>query len=126
MFNKNKIVFAVDKIKLDNPKESLDTSTIETTTDKDADLENELAKTMKENSMFKPTLYAYAVYKLENRKYDIFKVGIDPETSKSVAERLGKNWDSENRAYMEMQSLMAADLIAKRKEEFNQNKGKHT
>lgn len=116
-----KIIFAenkLDKIKLDKTSEITDTITT-------APEENNLAVKLRDESIstFNPTLYAYAVHKVEN-KYDIMKVSIDPENFKSAAELLGKNYDSESRAYMELQYLMAADLSKKRREEHDNYKRK--
>jgi hypothetical protein len=119
-----KIIFAenkLDKIKLDKTDEITDTST--TAPKNETDLAEKIKSESISINMFNPTLYAYAVHKVEN-KFDIMKVSIDPENFKSAAELLGKKYDSESRAYMELQSLMAADLVKKRKEEHVNHKQK--
>lgn len=125
MFNKKgQIVVAVDKKKLDNPNEIVDTVNVANTTDVKP-TENSVetfAETVKAESTLNGTLYAYAVKKVDNRQYDVIRVTIDPITLKSVAEKFGKTYDSENRAYRDVQSAVAADMVMKKKEEARLNK----
>lgn len=121
MFNKkNQIVVAVDKKKLDNPNQIADTVNVANTNDVEPVIENSVetfAESVQAEQAFNDTAFAYGVIKSDHRKYEVVRVKIDPTTLQSVAEKIGKAHDSENRAYMEMQSAMATDMVMRKKEE---------
>lgn len=97
-----------DKKILDNMRQMRDTNSTGTT--------ETLAEAVKKASIFEPKVFAYVpVFNQDRKKFDMYKISIDPRNDKHILERIQLRTDSESRAIAEMQQFYANDHIKKMK-----------
>lgn len=72
----------------------------------------EVAKSFMKKESFVAQVYAYVPFYNESRKkYDMFKVSIDPTKDATILERIELRHDNHGRAIAEMQQMYAKDYL---------------